>query len=81
MVEDCAIPQALAPIMFSMMEHMPTSRFSTDSMFEKIAKAPSRIGGKLLGPYFADGSIQKTAAYLIMSHDSKFTSLEFSFPF
>lgn len=70
-VEDCAIPQALSPIMFSMMEHLPTSRFSNDNMFETIVKSSSRIKGKLLGPYFADGSVQKTAVYLIMSHDSK----------
>jgi hypothetical protein len=75
-VEDCAIPQALSPIMFSMMEHLPTSRLnSTDNMFETITKASSRMKGKLLGPYFADGSVQKTAVYLIMSHDSKHYAL------
>jgi hypothetical protein len=78
-VEDCAIPQALSPIMFSMMEHLPTSRFSTDNILERITKAPSRIKGKLLGPYFVDGSVQKTAVYLIMSHDSKFRAFQLSF--
>lgn len=71
-VEDCAVPQALSPLMFSMMEHLPMSRFPTSNIHETITKASNRIRGKVFGPYFAEGSIQKTAVYLIMSHDSKF---------
>ncbi|RAL05213.1 FAD/NAD(P)-binding domain-containing protein [Aspergillus ibericus CBS 121593] len=69
-VEDCAVPYALAPLMFGMMEYLPDMRRPKYNPVETITKLVARMKGKLLGPYFSEGSVQKTAVYLIMSHDS-----------
>ncbi|KAI2894196.1 CAZyme family AA3 [Aspergillus niger] len=68
-VEDCAVPYALAPLMFSMLEYLPDMRRPKYSPVESVEKFVARLKGKL-GPYVPEGSVQKTAVYLIMSHDS-----------
>ncbi|PYH96670.1 FAD/NAD(P)-binding domain-containing protein [Aspergillus ellipticus CBS 707.79] len=69
-VEDCAVPYALAPLMFSMLEHLPDMIRPRYDPIEKITKFATRMMAKFLGPYSPKGSVQKTAVYLIMSHDS-----------
>lgn len=69
-VEDCAVPLALAPLMLSMMEYLPDPIQPSFGPLRSAAKAATRLASKVLGPYFAHGSIAKTATYLIMSHDS-----------
>ena len=69
-VEDCAVPYALAPLMFSMLEYLPDMKRPKYSPIESVEKFVARLKGKL-GPYVPEGSVQKTAVYLIMSHDSE----------
>jgi hypothetical protein len=69
-VEDCAVPAALSPLMFSIMELLPNRQQPVGNLQEIVMKNASRIKGQILGPYFSQGSIQKTAVYLVMSHDS-----------
>lgn len=38
---------------------------------ERLQHLLARQGSKFLGPYYREGSIEKTQVYLIMSHDSK----------
>jgi hypothetical protein len=72
-VEDCAVPLALAPFMFPMMEYLPDPVKPSYNAVQGFSKAAARIGSRVLGPNFPGGSIARTAAYLIMSHDSEFT--------
>jgi hypothetical protein len=71
-VEDAAVPHALAPLMFAMLEYLPDPVRPAYNAVQKVMKFASRLGGKLLGPYFPKGSVERTAVYLIMSHDSEF---------
>lgn len=70
-VEDCAIPLALGPLLFPMMEYLPDPIKPTYGPARTIAKVATRVAGRLFGPYFTHGSIARTPTYLIMSHDSK----------
>jgi hypothetical protein len=71
-LEEGAVPQALAKFYQAMLEHMPgTVAPAGLSAFEKLQHLLARQGSKLFGPYFPRGSTQKTQVYLIMSHDSK----------
>ncbi|KAK4121687.1 FAD/NAD(P)-binding domain-containing protein [Parathielavia appendiculata] len=69
-VEDCAVPFALAPIMVPILEYLPNPKRRFYRPLQAVAKYASRLRGKVFGPYFVRGSVQNTAAYLIMSHDS-----------
>ncbi len=75
-IEDAAIPMALGPILFPMFEKLklPISEqggLDFKSLTDLASKTVSRIGSKHLGPWFEGGSVQKTATYLVMSHDSE----------
>lgn len=70
-VEDCAVPSGLAPLMFPMLEYLPDQMKPSYSGVEGLSKKAARFGSKLLGPFWTNGSVARTAAYLIMSHDSK----------
>lgn len=69
-VQDCAIPLALGPLMLPMMTLLPNHRPPWNA-FQRASKTAASFGSKLFGPYFSDGSIARTPAYLVMSHDSK----------
>jgi len=69
-VEDCAVPYALAPLMIPLLEYLPNPNRRFYRPLRAVAKYASRLRGKVFGPYFVRGSVQRTAAYLIMSHDS-----------
>ncbi|KAM0556073.1 hypothetical protein ACHAPJ_006061 [Fusarium lateritium] len=68
-IEDCAIPLALGPLMLPMMTLLPNHRPAWNA-FQRASKTAAWFGSRLFGPYFSNGSIAKTPAYLIMSHDS-----------
>lgn len=70
-VEDCAVPLALAPIMFPMLEYTPDPIRPSLNAVKKAVKFASRLAGGVLGPYFSRGSVGRTAVYLVMSHDSE----------
>ncbi|KAH6855060.1 hypothetical protein B0I37DRAFT_363801 [Chaetomium sp. MPI-CAGE-AT-0009] len=69
-VEDCAVPLALGPIMIPMLEYLPDAVRPAYSAAQATAKFASRLKSKLLGAYSSKGSVERTAVYLIMSHDS-----------
>ncbi|KAK6342288.1 hypothetical protein TWF718_007691 [Orbilia javanica] len=69
-VEDCAIPMALAPLMYPMMEYLPDDIKPSYGVVRRVTKSAARLGSKYLGPYHPDGSLARTTTYLIMSHDS-----------
>lgn len=70
-VEDCAVPLALAPIMVPILEYLPDPIRPLYNAPRTVAKAAARLGSKLFGPYFYQGSVERTGVYLIMSHDSE----------
>ncbi|KAL7909362.1 hypothetical protein GGI35DRAFT_479634 [Trichoderma velutinum] len=74
-IEDCAVPQALGPFMFPMLERLPDQIKPSYHLAQAWAKAATRLGTKLFGPYFPKGSVSRTGVYLIMSHDSSQGSL------
>ncbi|KAH7143579.1 hypothetical protein EDB81DRAFT_947639 [Dactylonectria macrodidyma] len=70
-IEDASIPWAIAPFMFTAWEHLPGQiRGTSAGVYQTLVKATARLGSKFLGPLYQGGSVQKTAVYLVMSHDS-----------
>ena len=72
-IEEGAIPQALAGFLQTMLEHMPGTRASSQhdgGVLQKAKGVLSAMGSHLLGPYLRQGSVEKTQVYLVMSHDS-----------
>lgn len=75
-IEEGAIPQALAGVLQAMLEFMPGKIAPTQlNYFSKLKEALARTGSRAFGPYFKKGSIERTQVYLIMSHDSNQVSL------
>ena len=71
-IEEGAIPHALAPLFQAMLDLMPGKKEPQDETFaERTQAALARYGSRFLGPYFKRGAVEKTQVYLIMSHDSK----------
>lgn len=71
-IEDGAVPQALAGFLQTMLDLMPGSIGpKNESVVERTQAALARYGSRFLGPYFKNGAMEKTQIYLIMSHDSK----------
>ncbi|KAH8908597.1 FAD/NAD(P)-binding domain-containing protein [Coniochaeta sp. PMI_546] len=70
-IEDGAVPQALAGFLQTMLDLMPGSIGpKNESVVERTQAALARYGSRFLGPYFKNGAMEKTQIYLIMSHDS-----------
>ncbi|KAL2163083.1 hypothetical protein VTH06DRAFT_6919 [Thermothelomyces fergusii] len=70
-IEEGAIPGALAPFFQAMLDLMPGKKESgNESLFEKAQAALARYGSRFLGPYFKKGAVERTQVYLVMSHDS-----------
>ncbi|KAH6684085.1 hypothetical protein B0J14DRAFT_646000 [Halenospora varia] len=70
-IEEGAIPKALAPLFQTMLELMPGNQYPKgNGLYDKVKHALAQTGSRFLGPYFSKGSIEKTQVYLIMSHDS-----------
>jgi choline dehydrogenase-like flavoprotein len=69
-IEEGAVPKALAPLLETMLEAMPGKESPPRTFAEKIQHSLASLGSLFLGPYFQKGSIEKTQIYLVMSHDS-----------
>lgn len=69
-IEEGTIPQALAPFLQTMLDLMPGSLSSEESLMDKASAKLARWGSRILGPYYKKGAIERTQVYLIMSHDS-----------
>ncbi|KAM0248026.1 hypothetical protein ACHAQJ_009631 [Trichoderma viride] len=69
-IEDCAVPQALSPLVIPILEYLPDQVKPSYYFVQACVKAATRLGSKVFGPYFPKGSVSRTGVYLIMSHDS-----------
>jgi choline dehydrogenase-like flavoprotein len=75
-IEEGAVPKALAPLFQTMLEMMPGNQVPQgEGLVEKVKHVLAQQGSRFLGPYFSKGSIERTQTYLIMSHDSNQASL------
>lgn len=80
-IEEGTVPLALAQFYQAMLELMPGQIAPTgQSVFQKVESLLARQGSKILGPYFRQGSVEKTQVYLIMSHDSTSPGLSLIWP-
>lgn len=70
-IEEGAVPEALAPGLRIMLEHLP-GRIDPPKggAIQSLQRFGARQRSRILGPYTLDGSLQRTQTYLIMSHDS-----------
>lgn len=69
-IEEGAVPMALTPLFQTMLETMPGKQYPPLGFTSRIQHTLASIGSRILGPYYAKGSIEKTQVYLVMSHDS-----------
>ncbi|KAF7342089.1 FAD/NAD(P)-binding domain-containing protein [Mycena venus] len=70
-IEEGAIPQALAPIIQAMLEILPGKEYPDPfSATERLRHLFSATKSRFLGPYSEGGSVNRMQTYLIMSHDS-----------
>jgi choline dehydrogenase-like flavoprotein len=75
-IEEGAVPKALAPLFQTMLEMMPGNQVPKgETLAAKFKHMLAQQGSRFLGPYFSKGSIERTQTYLIMSHDSNQASL------
>jgi choline dehydrogenase-like flavoprotein len=74
-IEEGAVPKALAPLLQTMLETMPGKLSPPLSFNSRIQHALASLGSRVLGPYYSKGSIEKTQIYLVMSHDSNQATL------
>ncbi|KAL3427916.1 Cholesterol oxidase 2 [Phlyctema vagabunda] len=75
-IEEGAIPKALSPLFQAMLEMMPGNQFPEgETLSAKVKHMFSQQGSRFLGPYYKNGSIEKTQVYLVMSHDSNQATL------
>ncbi|KAK0727899.1 hypothetical protein B0T26DRAFT_148745 [Lasiosphaeria miniovina] len=70
-IEEGAVPHALAHVLQAMLDLMPGSTPpSGETTIQRTQAALARFGSRFLGPYFKNGAVERTQVYLIMSHDS-----------
>ncbi|TDZ22449.1 Cholesterol oxidase [Colletotrichum orbiculare MAFF 240422] len=70
-IQEGAIPRALAPFLQTLLEMMPGSVACTgDSFAEKVRSNLARYRSHVFGAYRQGGSMDNTQVYLVMSHDS-----------
>ena len=70
-IEEGAVPVALATLLQTMLESLPGSMSPKDvPLAQRLKKVVARMRSRLLGPYIAGGSVEKTQIYLVMSHDT-----------
>ncbi|EKG22550.1 Fumarate reductase/succinate dehydrogenase flavoprotein [Macrophomina phaseolina MS6] len=70
-IQEGAIPEALAPLIQSMLELLPEQHRSQHlKARDQLHHLMSRAEARFLGPYSNGGSISRTQTYLVMSHDS-----------
>lgn len=75
-IEEGTIPSALAPFFQAMLDFMPGSISSEETLTQKAQAGFARWGSRLLGPYYKNGAVERTQVYLIMSHDSECALLQ-----
>lgn len=73
-IEEGAIPQALARLMQPMFYTMPGKIFPAMSIGTQVSKLYSRLRS-LVNPYAVAGALERTQTYLIMSHDNNQATL------
>lgn len=72
-IEEGAIPRALAPFLQTLLEMMPGNIYSERGTFdEKVRATFAAYKSRLLGVHAQGGSMDNTQVYLVMSHDSKY---------
>ncbi|KAJ7248149.1 hypothetical protein B0H12DRAFT_727764 [Mycena haematopus] len=70
-IEEGAIPQALAPIIQAMLDVLPEKEYPDPfTATERLRHLFSATKSRFLGPYSEGGSVNRMQTYLIMSHDS-----------
>ncbi|KAF7366427.1 FAD/NAD(P)-binding domain-containing protein [Mycena sanguinolenta] len=70
-IEEGAIPQALAPLIQAMLEILPEKEYpSPFTAAQRLRHLFSATKSRFLGPYSQGGSVNRMQTYLIMSHDS-----------
>ncbi|ERS98737.1 hypothetical protein HMPREF1624_05525 [Sporothrix schenckii ATCC 58251] len=70
-IEEGAVPHALAGFLQTMLELLPGSTAPRgESVLQRSQSMLARLGSRLLGPYFRQGAVERTQVYLVMSHDS-----------
>ncbi|KAF2790259.1 FAD/NAD(P)-binding domain-containing protein, partial [Melanomma pulvis-pyrius CBS 109.77] len=67
-IQEGAIPETLAPIIQSMLDVQPGKIYPTK--FDRLRHLWSRMKTMMFGAYAKGSSVNRTQAYLIMSHDS-----------
>lgn len=73
-VQEGAVPEALGPVIQAMLETHKWKKLSIRT--PSVAQTIARVKSWMLGPYCESGSVNRTAAYLVMSHDDNEGSLE-----
>jgi hypothetical protein len=77
-IEDGCIPQPFSPliqIMLILQTFAEKAPFVTPSRWLEAKRLFAALKSLLLGPYSTGGALQRTATYLVMSHDSNELSL------
>ncbi|KAJ4992841.1 glucose-methanol-choline oxidoreductase [Stagonosporopsis vannaccii] len=73
-IQEGAVPEALSPVIQTMLESR--IRFSWPLRKESISKGIARMKSCVFGPHCEGGSVNRTAVYLVMSHDENEGTLE-----
>ncbi|KAF2848065.1 FAD/NAD(P)-binding domain-containing protein [Plenodomus tracheiphilus IPT5] len=66
-IQDGAVPQALAPV-FQTLINVPATTVEVPPG-RRVDRTIAALRSWVLGPYCDSGSVQRTAVYLVMSHD------------
>jgi hypothetical protein len=69
-IEEGAIPAAMAPIVQGLFETIPGKIYPTSGQYKVLRHFFSRMTNRVFGPYAVGGSVNRTQTYLVMSHDS-----------
>ena len=73
-IQEGAIPSALGPVIQAMIE----ARIPVKRLYSSLEDAIARLKSWVFGPNVAGGSMNRTAVYLVMSHDENEGTLEMS---
>jgi hypothetical protein len=70
-IQEGTIPQALAPVIQSLLESIPGKVYPKPFLFKARARQFwSSMKIRIFGPYVIGGSVNRTQTYLVMSHDN-----------
>ena len=71
-VQEGAIPGALGPVIQALLE----ARIPAKRLYNSVEDIVARVKSWILGPYAINGSMNRTAVYLVMSHDENEGTLD-----